>query len=97
MKDMLKEVLHYNPETQLGSGNCLGELFPNIQNLSYNANNRGRVFGATIKAQGLGGFTEKAIHKDETAWKQCVACPDFDRCLHVSMANLLFQHAINSY
>ena len=97
MKETLKEVLHFNPENHLGSGDCLGELFPNIQNLSYNANNHGRVFSAMIKSQGLGGFKKKEIHKDETAWKKCLACPDFDRCLQVSMADLLFQHAIDRY
>jgi len=96
MKETQKEVLHFEPKTQFGAGDCLGDIFPNIQKLFPNAINRGRVFSVLVESHGM-GFPKKVIHQDKTAWKKCLECSVFDRCLQIGMANLLFQHALDRY
>lgn len=96
MNEPMKETLHYDPKTKCGSGGCLGELFPNFQRLVPNVINRGRVFGVLLQSHGI-GFQRKELIRDEAAWNKCLECSDFDRCLQVSMANLLLQQAVASY
>ncbi|ODU25227.1 MAG: hypothetical protein ABS95_00420 [Verrucomicrobia bacterium SCN 57-15] len=96
MKEPVKETLHYDPKRECGSGGCLGELFPDFLRLVPNVINRGRVFGVLIESHGLGA-QRKEIVRDEAAWKKCLDCSQFDRCLQVSMAKLSLQQAVGGY
>ena len=96
MKESLNEHLHYDPKKECGSGACLGELFPDFLHLIPNVLNRGRAFGVLIESHGL-GVQHKEIVRDEAAWKKCLECHDFDRCLQVSLASLTLQKAVSSY
>jgi hypothetical protein len=96
MKEPMKEHLHYDPKKESGSGACLGELFPDFMRLTRNVLNRGRVFAVLIESHGM-GVQHKEIVRDETAWKKCLACRDFDRCLQVSLASLTLQKAVSNY
>jgi hypothetical protein len=96
MKDSVKEHLHYNGKKECLSGAGMGELFPDFMRLARNVLNRGRVFGVLIESHGL-GVQDKEIVRDEAAWKKCLECHDFDRCLQVSLANLTLQQAVSNY
>lgn len=92
----MKEHLHYDPKKECGSGACLGELFPDFVRLVLNVVNRGRAFGVLIESCGI-GTQRKEVVIDEAAWKTCQECPDFDRCLQVSVAKLALQQAVANY
>ena len=96
MKERVKEKLHYYPKKESGHGTCLGVLFPDFLHLTPNVLNRGRVFGVLIESLGI-GVQRKEIVRDESAWGKCQECPDFDRCLQVSAANLSLQQAVANY
>ena len=96
MKEPKKEHLHYDPKKECGSGACLGELFPDFMRLARDVLNRGRVFGVLIESHGP-GTQHKEIVRDETAWKKCLECDYFDRCLQVSLANLTLQKTVSNY
>ena len=95
MKEPTKEKLHYDPKRDCGSV-CVGDLFPDFLRLVPNVLNRGRVFSVLIESCGI-GTQHKEVVIDEAALKKCRECPDFDRCLQLSMAKLSLQQAVANY
>jgi len=96
MKETMKEKVHCDPKKEFVGGARLGELFPDFPHLIPNVLNRGRAFGVLIESHGI-GTQHKEIVRYEAAWKKCLECHEFDRCLQVSLASLTLQKAVSNY
>ncbi len=74
---------------------CYGGIFPDPAMAHRNITNRGKVFSARIESHGI-GVQDEELAVDETQWRSCMECPQFDGCYKLSTARLLFQTAVQA-
>ena len=70
---------------------CYGNLFPDVSRLEANHSYGGEVFRCRLNSVGTQSTEFSA---DEQKWNRCVECPHHRSCYDLSMAKLLFTHAV---
>jgi len=74
---------------------CYGKLFPDVSRLEANRQHGGEVFGCRLNRLGAEAQSVE-FTVDEAKWERCVDCPHYRSCYDLSMAKLLFAHAMLS-
>jgi hypothetical protein len=72
---------------------CYGKLFPDVSRLEANQQHSGEVFGCRLTSFGVGTQSVE-FTVDEKKWEHCTECPHHRSCCDLSMAKLLFKHAV---
>jgi hypothetical protein len=88
------EKLHYDPKAECCEDPAAGDFFPDLQALTVNALNRGRIFSVRPKSLGvITGIPDLEV--DRAAWRQCLLHPYFEANYLLSMAKISFQQSLN--
>jgi hypothetical protein len=72
---------------------CYGTLFPDVARLETNKPHKGEVFGCRLTSFGI-GVQSVEFSVDDQKWQRCIECPHYRSCYDLSMAKLLFTHAV---
>jgi hypothetical protein len=82
-------------QTGVGRRRCYGDLFPDLSRVEFNKPCAGRAFAVQVNSCGL-GVQSREMKVDETAWEECVRCPDYRPCYDLSTAKLVLGEALQS-
>lgn len=72
---------------------CYGRMFPSIAAMEHNKPVSGNVFGYQVQLPGI-AVTRRGTTVNADAWRQCVACPEFESCYRLSTGRLLMEMAV---
>jgi hypothetical protein len=75
---------------------CFGSIFPDIEKLTINRENRGKVFSVKLVSLGV-GINSREIHPDIEQWKVCRQCEEFDSCYSFSQAKLILFNSLKGH
>jgi hypothetical protein len=73
---------------------CCGKMFPSVITRPGNMTMAGKVFSHHIKQPGL-MTTDRTVSVDQEAWRQCVACENFETCYRLSAGRQLLEIALS--
>ncbi len=74
---------------------CYGKLFPTVIGRSDNVTAAGEVFSYYITHPGP-IVTNRSVSVDQEAWRQCIACAEYESCYRLSVGRLLLEIALSA-
>ena len=69
---------------------CYGTMFPDLSNLAYNKENKGKAFSVLIKSAGI-GVQSKNVSVNKVEWQKCQKCSCYRSCFDLCMAKKALQ------
>ncbi len=72
---------------------CYGTMFPDALHYITDKEMKGKVFSFELDTMGL-ARSRRLVRTDMSEWDDCLACPEYDHCYKLCMAELMLQAAI---
>ncbi len=72
---------------------CYGKMFPSVAAPPNDRTVLGKVFGFRLDVPGVAAPRHATV-LDAEAWRECVACRNFDACYRLSLGALLMEMAL---